>query len=80
MGAYIEQLAPNFQAQALRGIRQVAGDDPALRQVLGEIWPDVISRLDRVLTHGDRWADAHAELVPTVAVDSYSMTQPDRVE
>ena len=77
VGAYIEQLAPNFQAQALRGIRQVAGDDPALRQVLGEIWPDVISRLDRVLTHGDRWADAHAELVPTVAVDSYSMTQPD---
>lgn len=77
VGGYIEQLAPSFQAQALRGTRQVAGDDPTMRQVLGEIWPSVISRLDDVLGHDDRWSDAHAELVPAVAVDSYSMTQSD---
>ena len=77
VGSYIEQLDANFQAQALRGMRQVAGDDPAMRPALGEIWPSVISRLDGVLTHDDRWSDAHAELVPCVAVDPYSLSQPD---
>lgn len=77
VGGYIEQLAPSYQAQALQGFRQVAGDDPTLRPVLGEIWPRVVSRLHRVLLHDDRWTDAHAELVPSVFVDAYSMSQPD---
>jgi hypothetical protein len=77
VGEYIEQLAPSYQAQALQGFRQVAGDDPTVRPVLAKIWPTVVSRLHRVLLHNDRWTDAHAELVPSVFVDAYSMSQPD---
>jgi hypothetical protein len=74
VAAYIQRLAPNYQCQALRGIRQVAGDHANFRPRLEEIWPGVMQQLDGVLAHADRLSDPHAELVPNVAVDSYTLS------
>jgi hypothetical protein len=77
VATYIHRLTPSYQARALRGMRQVAGDNPDMRPGLERLWPDVMSQLDGTLTHDDRWSDVQAELVPSVAVNPYSVSQSD---
>ena len=71
---YVLSLPPTQQYAALSGIRQSAGDKPERRFDLAAAWPALMRALSGELAHDDRWADPHAELIPVVRTDPYSLS------
>lgn len=55
-------------------MRQAAGDDPTRRADLAVVWHELMQALTDHLSHNDRWADPHSELIPVVRTDPFSLT------